>query len=643
MKKALKNRKKKIAVFANGWNCENLASCIEGVREGLKGHETDLYVFLGHDGYGFEEDVIKTEMSVYELPRLSDFDGVIILASGMNFPEVREGIIKRTLDAGLPLVNIGSRDERGISIYTDNYNGMKALADHMIEEHGVKDILFLAGPKDNDDSNERLSAVIDSCREHEVAFGDDNILYFNWDVFAATEYMRKNYSHGEKLPDVIMCANDNTAYFISYVSEDIGLNIPGDVRLTGFDGTVRARDFYPALTSVTQPFDRMGRRAAECFLDIFDGKKVEDSHYIPCEFLLGESCGCDTTTEYDLRRRDVCRMVPKNTIIAEFRAGRIHYMENAVLKSDRYPTLGACLREYFYARDGQEGNPFYIFINPLIEKLGECETKDLPKFTISDTYDMLVGKNGSVHYDGERRSISDGLIPDPGPGEDHIYVFMPLYIDTFICGYMVMADNLNYFEKNIYYNFKFSLNRILGTYAMNLKLTSLNDRLSELINRDPMTLVKNRAAYENYKLELNGKMKDGELSDIAFVMFDANDLKLMNDNYGHEMGDEYIRNSCDLICSTYVHSPVFRIGGDEFLAVLQGRDYKNRNRLLEDFRKKVSDSSGSGLSPENKVSVASGMAVYDRQADQSLDMVIKRADEEMYKNKRMMKEQDNRQ
>ena len=208
MKKALKNRKKKIAVFANGWNCENLASCIEGVREGLKGHETDLYVFLGHDGYGFEEDVIKAEMSVYELPRLSDFDGVIILASGMNFPEAREGIIKRTLDAGLPLVNIGSRDERGISIYTDNYNGMKALADHMIEEHGVKDILFLAGPKDNDDSNERLSAVIDSCREHKVAFGDDNILYFNWDVFAATEYMRKNYSHGEKLPDVIMCAND---------------------------------------------------------------------------------------------------------------------------------------------------------------------------------------------------------------------------------------------------------------------------------------------------------------------------------------------------------------------------------------------------------------------------------------------------
>ena len=208
MKKALKNRKKKIAVFANGWNCENLASCIEGVREGLKGHETDLYVFLGHDGYGFEEDVIKAEMSVYELPRLSDFDGVIILASGMNFPEAREGIIKRTLDAGLPLVNIGSRDERGISIYTNNYNGMKALADHMIEEHGVKDILFLAGPKDNDDSNERLSAVIDSCREHKVAFGDDNILYFNWDVFAATEYMRKNYSHGEKLPDVIMCAND---------------------------------------------------------------------------------------------------------------------------------------------------------------------------------------------------------------------------------------------------------------------------------------------------------------------------------------------------------------------------------------------------------------------------------------------------
>ncbi|MCR4806841.1 MAG: diguanylate cyclase [Lachnospiraceae bacterium] len=638
MKKTGSDSKKKIAVFANGWNSENLASCMEGVRDGLAGHNTDLYVFLGHDGYGSEQDVIKAEISVYELPRLSDFDGVILIASGMNFPAINEDIIKRTLDAGLPLVTIGGREERGISIYTDNYSGMKTLADHMIEVHGVRDILFIAGPKDNDDSNERLRAVIDSCDEHGVPFGEDKILYFNWDVFTATEYIKKKYQSGEKLPDVIMCANDNTAFYISFVSEDMGVDIPGDIRLTGFDGTVKAKDFYPAITSVTQPFDRMGHKAAECFIDIFAGRNTEDSYYFPCEFLQGESCGCDTTAEYDIRRREVCRLVPKNTVLADFRAGRIHFMENAVLKSDRYSTLGACLREYFYARDGQEGNPFYIFIDPMIEKLGEMETKDLPKFTLPDTYDMLVGKNGSVKYDEERRNPADGLIPDPEPGRDHIYVFMPLYIDTFICGYMVMADNLSYFEKTIYSNFKSSLNRILGTYTMNLKLSALNDRLSELLNRDPMTLVKNRVAYENYRNELNEKMTRGELEETAFVMFDVNDLKKMNDTYGHEKGDEYIRNSCALICSCYVHSPVFRIGGDEFMVVLSGQDYKDRDRLLKEFRDRLRALSDSDVSPEKKVSVASGMAVCDFAMDKSVDEAIKRADKEMYLNKRKMKE-----
>ena len=632
--------KKKIAVFANGWNSENLASCMEGMRDGLEGQATDLYVFLGHEGYGSVECVKEGEASIYRLAPLDDFDGVVLVASGMNFPEIKEDIIKRILDAGLPFVIIGDKDERAVSIYTDNYSGMKPLADHMIEEHGVKDILFIAGPKDNDDSNERLRAVIDSCREHGVPFGDDDILYFNWDVFTATEYMKKNYSHGEQLPDVIMSANDNNAFYISFVFEDMGIKVPEDVKLTGFDGTVKAVNFYPALTTVHQPFKKMGLKAADCINALLEGKEVEASYFIPCEFVLGESCGCNVTDEFDIKRRELCRSVPKNTVLADFRAGRIHFMENAVLKSDRYSSLGSCLREFFYAWNGQEGNPFYIFINPMLEKLGECETADLPRFTLPDTYDMLVGKNGKVFYEEERRSVSDGLIPDPGPGDDHIYVFMPLYIDTFICGYMVMADNLSYFEKTVYSNFKSSLNRILSTYRMNLKLTALNDRLSELLNRDPMTLVKNRVAYENHRLELNEKLMAGELKETAFVMFDVNDLKRMNDNYGHEKGDEYIKNSCDLICSTYTHSPIFRIGGDEFMAVLTGRDFKNRDKLLSKFREKVKEMAGSDKAPEERVSIASGMAVYDPKTDDHVDKVLKRADEEMYINKRLMKQEE---
>ena len=200
-----------------------------------------------------------------------------------------------------------------------------------------------------------------------------------------------------------------------------------------------------------------------------------------------------------------------------------------------------------------------------------------------------------------------------------------------------MADRTDYFGGSIYSNFKSSFNRILETYIKNLKVRSLNDRLSELLNRDPMTHTKNRVAYEDYKVSLNERFASGDKTDTAFVMFDINDLKAMNDNYGHEKGDEYIRNSCRLICEIFSGSIVFRIGGDEFVAVLQGRDFKNREKLLKAFDDELKKAAASDLPPEEKVSVAYGMSVYDRENDASIDLAINRADEKMYINKRMSK------
>ena len=102
------------------------------------------------------------------------------------------------------------------------------------------------------------------------------------------------------------------------------------------------------------------------------------------------------------------------------------------------------------------------------------------------------------------------------------------------------------------------------------------------------------------------------------------------------MGDEYLKNSCYLICTAYKNSPVYRIGGDEFVVVLEGRPYEQREQLLDVFVQEMDKIKQADLRPEEKVSIAYGMAVYEGAEDQ-IDAVVKRADELMYATKKRMK------
>ncbi|MCR5707767.1 MAG: GGDEF domain-containing protein [Ruminococcus sp.] len=150
--------------------------------------------------------------------------------------------------------------------------------------------------------------------------------------------------------------------------------------------------------------------------------------------------------------------------------------------------------------------------------------------------------------------------------------------------------------------------------------------------KDGLTGVKNKLSYLEALAELETSVESGELTEYGIVVFDLNGLKAINDTLGHEAGDEYIKSGCSLICRSFNHSPVFRVGGDEFVAILKGEDYANREELVRTFKEKISENQKNG-----KVVVASGLAVYDASKDTSYNDVFKRADESMYEQKRDLK------
>lgn len=181
--------------------------------------------------------------------------------------------------------------------------------------------------------------------------------------------------------------------------------------------------------------------------------------------------------------------------------------------------------------------------------------------------------------------------------------------------------------------------RLTSTFK---RLTAnMKDHISDLNKRayvDALTSVRNKGAFSTAVEQLQGQVEASNKEMIfAIGVFDCDNLKLINDKYGHDKGDIYLKTACQLICRVFAHSPVFRIGGDEFAVILRNDDYNNREALSRQFDKAKEDISKSAVNKWEQVSVAMGIAVYDPEIDLYVVDTVRRADKIMYANKRQNK------
>lgn len=149
-------------------------------------------------------------------------------------------------------------------------------------------------------------------------------------------------------------------------------------------------------------------------------------------------------------------------------------------------------------------------------------------------------------------------------------------------------------------------------------------------NIDALTGVKNRNAYKVYEERINAQIEMNSAPEFAITILDVNDLKKVNDTEGHKAGDQYLRDACKIICTTFKRSPVFRVGGDEFCVLSQGDDYLRIDELIEQMNIHNEEATENG-----GIVIALGMARYEK--DEKVIPVYERADEKMYKNKSALK------
>ena len=158
--------------------------------------------------------------------------------------------------------------------------------------------------------------------------------------------------------------------------------------------------------------------------------------------------------------------------------------------------------------------------------------------------------------------------------------------------------------------------------------------LNQRVFIDALTSVRNKGAYDDYTKELQKRLDTGDPVEFAVGVFDCDNLKKINDQNGHDKGNLYLKAASRLICSVFTHSPVFRVGGDEFAVILQNEDYQNREVLVKRFEELQEQSCASAEHSWEEVRVALGVAVYDPEHDGSVVDTVRRADGLMYVNKR---------
>lgn len=210
-----------------------------------------------------------------------------------------------------------------------------------------------------------------------------------------------------------------------------------------------------------------------------------------------------------------------------------------------------------------------------------------------------------------------------------IQLFYPL-LPLYSIGYLISSCMLHSFvleeEKDEY---RKNLQEMLEQTQKQSR--ELSDAMRKVYT-DPLTGLGSKRAYLDDAEEVQKRIREGTVEDFGVIVFDINDLKFINDSEGHDKGDICIYSASMLINEFFPVSPVYRIGGDEFVVILEGDAYKTRREQLEAFDRQIYSNIKTG-----RVVIASGMSEYRRGSDNSYRDVFQRADTQMYLRKNELK------
>ena len=628
---------KKIALITDGWKRYVTYAWVQGYRRYASQYhlDTDLYVFQSFGNFNTDEGYNSGEYNITRLPDLRTFDGIILDLSNVSDASLKESFLARVRESGVPAISL-LEDLPGL-YYSglDNLTDFSILVEHLITEHGCRKLNYVGGSPRNQENQKRLLAYRKTLEKHGILFEPERVIERSFEIKtgirAFTEFQQKDL-----LPEAFVCANDNIAVGVCLAAREAGFSIPEDFLVTGFDNEDKASYCNPRITTADFSKTEIMYHAMELLVDIWNGQTDRRCTYTQAVHIFQESCRCMSECPPD-RGQYIIKRILSETRQSDMQNWMID-LNRFLLDCTSYTDLTSHMQMWLH--EHQFGN-LYLLMNPDIFHLEKVDI--LPE--IPDDIYRCVGypdKITVVHPVSDTEaviqlSITDGhLLPDiTRTGDQNIFVFAPLHFREREVGYVVLQNCDYLLDHQFLFKMLNSFRTALESLYNKLVLCKKNKQLSQLYIHDSLTGLYNRMAYEKLALPLFQKyMQKKKHLGILFV--DADHLKYINDNFGHDMGNLAIRSIASAIHkSCPVGSVCMRYGGDEFVCIIPDFDLPRMHQLEKTILhalEEISDVSRFPFPLEASIgSVIADDAVF------SLNDYINLADQKMYASKKARK------
>lgn len=542
--------KRRILVLTSVWNIEYISKLIQGAQRRVGENTTDFYIFNGYDIVGNRRRE-KKECEIYRLPDPQDYDGILVVISSADSIPLVEELIKPYNELGKKFICVEMEFENACYVGVDNYRATYRIVEHLIKEHGCKVLNYVGGPKNHRENVARFQAFQDCLKAYGLQAEENRVAFLRFeyeDGLKAYELFKQNNTH---LPDAVVCANDDMAMGYCEASSEDGFYAPEDYKITGFDNYVEAQHAFPSITSVNRNWDQLGYICMDALLRMMNGEVCPKKIYTDEILIYNESCGCEVKPrnirkefgDHFRKRQLEERQRERQRQVRQLLCGSLNEQEMCLnliecCKMFDIEGIAVYLNHSFVQNPGQSAKEGYDDIMTLLND-GKTQIADRHKMSVPEQW-----------LDGE---------------VSRIFIFAPLHFLDQTFGYCVMPYQEQMLLNDNHRNLMESISLALENIHQRLGLNEMNQKLQELYIHDFLTGIYNRFGYGE-KANLFFEKNSGR---VYVVYMDIDDLKMINDTYGHRMGDKVIHASAEAMKSVFDEADdiLVRMGGDEFLVI----------------------------------------------------------------------------
>ncbi len=629
-----------IAVIVSGID-EYYQSCIlEGIQKYAREHRINLAHFIAFGGIMEDSKHDAGEYNIFSLPDFSQFDGAILLANTISSSYVADSIISRIKNAGIPAVSIDRDIPEFYHIGIDNSSAMEKIAEHFIVHHKFRTFNYISGPQNNPESVQRYRAFRNVLEKYSLPFDERRVYFGDFRAMSGRQASEYFLESGLPLPDAVISANDVMALSAMNVFEENNIKIPDDVCFSGFDNTYDARNYSPELTSVQRPLAESGILSCKLLFEHINGKKNERSFILDMKPRFTQSCGCESynpETPESFKKRNY-KKIESNSVSRSM----INRMSCKLIDCDSFEEYIEKLKPFINEIKAEE---FYLCL---------CDNWN-SDIDDSDNYNFHLNNNFTVEgytknvtvpclfRNGRFSSLesfeSKYMVPDMFSSTDKnkIYYFVPLHFRERCLGYLAIMNSDFPMKTSMFQTWSITICSSLENIRKIGCLDNAVKKLNCLYTVDTLSGIYNRNGFKNDSSELFSYCINNHLP-VMLMFIDMDNLKHINDNYGHKSGDSAIHAIAEAIKKSCTNGEIYcRFGGDEFIVF--GAEYSEEDAVIltEKIHRNIKAESDR-LNQEYTLTASIGHYIQIPDENSQIFQFVTVADHVMYEQKKKKKQ-----